>query len=71
MIYTTNAIESLNRQLRKALKIRGHMPTDEATLKLLYLAIRNASKNWEGCHKSFKQALLQFAVHFEGRIPEC
>lgn len=69
-IYTTNAIEALNRQLRKVLKTRGHMPNDQATLKLLYLAIRNASKKWGGRDKRWNRALLQFAIHFEGRIPE-
>jgi len=68
-IYTTNAIEALNRQLRKVLKTRGHMPSDQAALKLLFLAVRNASKNWGGRDKRCNQALLQFAIHFEGRIP--
>lgn len=69
IIYTTNAIEALTRQLRKALKTRGHMPNDHAALKLLYLAIRNASKKWGGRDKHWAQALLQFAIHFEGRLP--
>jgi putative transposase len=69
-IYTTNAIEALNRQLRKVLKTRGHMPHDQAAFKLLYLAIRNAKKNWGGRDKRWHQALLQFAIYFEGRIPE-
>jgi len=68
-IYTTNAIEALNRQLRKVLKTRGHMPSDQAALKLLYLAIRNATKKWGGRDKRWNKALLQFAIHFEGRIP--
>ena len=69
-IYTTNAIEALNRQLRKVLKTRGHMPNDQAALKLLYLAVRNAQKNWGGRDRRWNTALLQFAIHFEGRIPE-
>ena len=68
-IYTTNAIEALNRQLRKVLKTRGHMPSDQAACKLLYLAIRNASKKWGGRNRSWAGALLQFAIHFEGRFP--
>ena len=68
-IYTTNAIEALNRQLRKVLKTRGHMPSDQAALKLLYLAIRNASKKWGGRDKRWNKALLQFAIYFEDRIP--
>lgn len=69
-IYTTNAIEALNRQLRKVLKTRGHMPNEQAALKLLYLAVRNAQKNWGGRDRRWNTALLQFAIHFEGRIPE-
>jgi putative transposase len=69
-IYTTNAIEALNRQLRKVLKTRGHMPHEQAALKLLYLAIRNAKKNWGGRDRRWNPALLQFAIYFEGRIPE-
>ena len=46
MIYTTNAIESLHRSLRKIIKTRGSFPTDEAALKLLFLAIRNAGVHW-------------------------
>ena len=68
-IYTTNAIEALHRQLRKTLKTRGHMPSEDAALKLLYLAVRNAKKTWGGSHFSWNQALLQFAIYFEGRIP--
>ena len=47
-IYTTNAIEALNRQLRKVLKTCGHMPNEQAALKLLYMAVQNAQKNWGG-----------------------
>lgn len=69
-IYTTNAIEALNRQLRKVLKTRGHMPNEQAALKLLYLAVRNAQKTWGGRDYRWNMALLQFAIYFEGRIPE-
>ena len=68
-IYTTNAIEALNRQVRKVLKTRGHMPTDEAALKLVFLAIRNAKKKWGKPHYTWAQARLQFAIHFGDRIP--
>jgi putative transposase len=67
-IYTTNAIEALNRQLRKVLKTKGHLPNEQAALKLLYLAIRN-TKRWGGPDRR-NDALLQFAIYFEGRIPE-
>src|SRR5271165_2015722 len=46
MIYTTHAVESLHRSLRKIIKTRGSFPTDEAALKLLFLAIRNAGLRW-------------------------
>jgi putative transposase len=69
-IYTTNAIEALNRHLRKTLKTRGALPDEDAALKLLFLAIRNARNTWGGRNRSWHQALLQFAIHFEGRIPE-
>lgn len=69
-IYTTNAIEALNRQLRKVLKTRGHMPNEQAALKLLYMAVQNAQKNWGGRDRRWNNALLQFAIYFEGRIPE-
>lgn len=68
-IYTTNAIEALHRHLRKAIKTRGALPDDEAALKILFLAIRNA-KAWGHPHRTWNQALLQFAIHFEGRLPE-
>lgn len=68
-VYTTNAIEALNRMLRKVLKTRGHMPNDDAALKLLFLAIRNAKKTWGRPHHSWSQARLQFAIHFGDRIP--
>ena len=45
------------------------MPSDQAALKLLYLAIRNASKKWGGRDKRWNKALLQFAIYFEDRIP--
>lgn len=69
-IYTTNAIEALNRQVRKVLKTRGHMPTDEAALKLVFLAIRNAQRTWGRTdRRTWAQARLQFAIHFGDRIP--
>jgi putative transposase len=68
-IYTTNAIEALNRQLRKVLKTRGHMPTDGAVFKLLFLAIRNAKKTWGRRTRAWNQQLLQFAIHFGERLP--
>lgn len=69
-IYTTNAIESLNRHLRKVLKTKGAMPDDDAALKLIFMAFRNAKKTWGGRQTTWSQAMLQFAIHFKGRIPE-
>jgi len=68
-IYTTNAIESVNRSLRKVLKARGALPNDDAIFKLLYLALRNISKRWTMPIHHWKAALNQFAVHFEERFP--
>ena len=70
-VYTTNAIEAINRQIRKVLKTRGHMPTEEAALKLIYLAIRNAKPNWgRRAHHSWAQTRLQFAILFADRMPQ-
>jgi putative transposase len=69
IIYTTNAIESLNMSLRKIIKNRGHFPNDEAATKLLYLALKNASKKWTLPTRTWKKALNQFAVLFEDRFP--
>jgi len=69
-IYTTNAIESLNRSLRKVTKNRGSFPSDEAALKLLYLALRNIARKWTMPIRQWKQALNQFAILFPERLPE-
>ena len=69
-IYTTNAVESLNYQLRKVTKNRSSFSTDDAILKILYLAIRNASKKWTMPVREWGQALNQFAVEFgKERVP--
>ena len=69
IIYTTNAIEALHRQLRKTLKTRGHLPSDDAALKLLFLAVRNAEKTWGKRTRTWGKALMQFAIYFEERMP--
>lgn len=73
IIYTTNAIESLNYQLRKVSKTRGHFPTDDAVLKILYLAIRNIGNTRGGeigtNTQGWKQALNALAIAFPGRLP--
>lgn len=68
-VYTTNTIEALNRQLRKVMKTRGHMPSDDAALKLLFLALRNAEKVWRRPFPQWNRAMVQFAICFEGRFP--
>lgn len=69
VIYTTNAIESVNTSLRKIIKNRGSFPTDEAALKLLYLALQNISRKWTMPIKEWKAALNRFAILFEDRMP--
>jgi len=69
VIYTTNAIESLNRSLKKIIKNRGAFPNDEAAIKLLYLALRNASLKWTKPIRDWKAALNRFVIMFEDRVP--
>jgi len=68
MIYTTNAIESLNMQLRKVLKNRGHFPSEEAATKLIYLALRNIVKQWKRPPTLWRAAAHQFALKFGERF---
>jgi putative transposase len=69
VIYTTNAIEALNRQLRKAIKTKGHFPNEEAAKKLIDLAIVNAVPAWTRT-RNWTTALLAFKIHFGDRLPE-
>jgi putative transposase len=66
---TTNAIESLNMSLRKIVKMRGSFPTDEAAMKLLYLALQNASKKWTMPIQHWSEALNRFAILWPERMP--
>src|ERR1700757_597411 len=68
MIYTTNAVEALHRSLRKIIKTRGSFPNDDAALKLLYLAIKNAGVHWRR-PVEWTAAMGQFAIHFGARFP--
>lgn len=68
VIYTTNAIESLNRSLRKISKNRGVFPNDEALIKLFYLALMNIAKKWTMPVKNWKAALNRFAIEFGERL---
>ena len=69
MIYTTNAIESVNMSLRKISKNRGSFPSDDAVLKLFYLALENISKKWTMPIRDWKAALNRFTIQFEDRMP--
>ena len=68
VIYTTNAIESMNMSLRKIIKTRGSFPSDEAVPKLFYLALRNISKKWTMPIRDWKAALNRFTIQFEDRM---
>jgi putative transposase len=69
VIYTTNAIEALNRQLRKAVKTKGSFPSEDAARKLIYLAIQNAVPQWTRT-RGWTKALLAFKIHFGDRLPD-
>ncbi len=68
VIYTTNAIESVNMSLRKITKNRGSFPNDDALLKLFYLALNNISKKWTMPIRDWKAALNQFTIQFDNRM---
>ncbi len=68
VIYTTNAIESVNARLRKILKTRGHFPSDEAASKLIWLALRNITADWGRAAKDWKNAMNQFAILYTERF---
>ena len=68
VVYTTNAIESINRQIRKIIKAKGVFPNDRAIKKIIYLALKNAQKKWTMPIRNWVQALNQFAILFPDRI---
>lgn len=68
VIYTTNAIESINAQLRKIIKSRGHFPSDDAATKLIWLALRNITADWGRAAHNWKEAMNQFAILYEERF---
>jgi putative transposase len=70
IIYTTNAIESVNMSLRKVTKNRGSFPNDESVMKLFYLALTNISKKWTMPVRDWKAALNRFSIQFEDRMPQ-
>lgn len=69
IVYTTNTIEALNRQIRKIIKTRGHFPTEDAARKLIYLAIDRAQPKWRRAY-NWNAALAAFKIHFGDRIPD-
>ncbi|MBE6067282.1 MAG: transposase [Clostridium lundense] len=70
MIYTTNAMESFNRQLRKVTKSRSIFPSDDSLLKMLYLATQDVVKKWTQNLRGWSQILAQLSIHFEDRFDE-
>jgi putative transposase len=68
LIYTTNAIESLNSKLRRAIRARGHFPTDEAAMKLLFLVLNRSEKEWTMPAREWSLAKAQFAILFGERF---
>ena len=68
VIYTTNAIESVNSRLRKIIKTRGHFPSDDAATKLIWLALRNITADWTRAAKEWRDAMNQFAILYEERF---
>lgn len=68
ILYTTNAIEALNAKLRRAVRARGHFPTDEAAMKLLFLVLNRSEKEWKMAPREWCMAKAQFAVIFGERF---
>ena len=70
LIYTTNAIEGFNRQLRKVTKSKSVFPTDDSLLKMLYLAMMDITKKWTGRIRDWSKIYAQLTIFFEERLPE-
>ena len=68
IIYTTNAIEALNAKLRRAVRSRGHFPSDDSAMKLLFLVLNRAEKDWKRPPREWAMAKAQFAILFEDRF---
>jgi putative transposase len=68
ILYTTNAIESLNAQVRKAVRVRGHFPSEEAAAKLIWLVLRNVQARWKNPPITWHAAKTQLAIQFEDRF---
>lgn len=70
LIYTTNAIENFNRQLRKVTKSKSVFPTDDSLLKMLYLAMMDITKKWTGRRRDWAEIYSQLQIYFAERMPE-
>ena len=70
LIYTTNAIEGFNRQLRKVTKAKSVFPTDDSLLKMLYLAMMDITRKWTGRRQDWNIIHAQLAVYFAERMPD-
>ena len=70
LIYTTNAIEGFNRQLRKVTKAKSVFPTDDSLFKMLYLAMKDITKKWTGRRMDWSKIYAQIAIFYAERIPE-
>ena len=68
ILYTTNAIESLNAQIRKTVRVRGHFPSEEAATKLIWLVMRNVQARWKNPPTTWQAAKAQMAIQFEDRF---
>jgi putative transposase len=68
MMYTTNAIESLNSTQRRSVRTRGHFPSDDAAMKLIWLQSREVTKNWKMPAREWHTAKAQFALLFGERF---
>ena len=69
MIYTTDAIEGFNRQLRKETKAKTIFPTDDSLFKMLYLAMMDITKKWTGRRQDWGRVYPNLAIYFEDRMP--
>jgi putative transposase len=68
ILYTTDAIESFNAQVRKTVRVRGHFPSEEAVTKLLWLVLRNVQARWKNRSISWQAAKAHLAIQFEDRF---
>ena len=68
MVYTTNVIESLNSTIRRSVRARGHFPSDESAIKLIWLQLREVTRNWKMPAREWHAAKSQFALLFGARF---